>query len=109
IFDEGDERADDQGGPATREPGELVTERLPRARRHDDERVAPRRDALADLTLVRAEARVLEAPGEDLVDGARPHGDGGVDARRRAHTRRALGGGRTLHGLFIGLARWCFV
>jgi hypothetical protein len=60
ILHQRDERTDDQGHSAPSQARELVAERLPRARRHDEKNVAPEGRRFANGFLVGPERRKAE-------------------------------------------------
>ena len=79
-----DERGDHDREPVEREPGQLVAERLARARRHHDERIAPGERRLDGLLLPGAKRLV---PEQALQMCGRVHPGNlaaGVDASPRA-------------------------
>jgi len=73
---ERDERRDDDGQVLGHEAGELVTERLARARGHDHERVASSQRSLARLALAGAEGREAEVLEQRCIE---VHGDDTTD------------------------------
>jgi hypothetical protein len=64
VFHEGDERRDDERQARQDHGGELITERLSGARRHDGENVPAGEHRAHELFLSRPEGRVPEEPGE---------------------------------------------
>jgi len=84
VAHQGHERGDHDREPAEREARQLVAERLARARRHHDERVAPREGRLDGLLLPGPERFV---PEQALQMCGRVHPGtlpAGVDAQPRA-------------------------
>jgi hypothetical protein len=68
VLHQGEEWRDDQGGAAPRQRRQLVAERLPGARRHDDEGVPALGDVLDDGPLAVPEAREAEALAQEQVE-----------------------------------------
>src|SRR5206468_3338702 len=67
VLHEGDERAHDEHGAGEEARGDLEGERLPRARRHDSDAVAPPQHGRDDLLLSRTEVLVAEDAGQDVA------------------------------------------
>ncbi len=71
VFHQGDQRAHHQGHAAAGDPGELVAERLARAGRHHQQRVAALDHRAAHGLLVGAESREAEAALEQIEQAVR--------------------------------------
>ena len=77
ILHQRDQGGDDDGRARLHQRGELEAERLAAARRHHDNRVAPREDALDDLALALAESVEAEILAQRRERGVRGGGGGG--------------------------------
>src|SRR5207249_1108523 len=74
--------------PAREARRDLEGERLPRARRHDADAVAPREDGRDDLLLPRAEVLVAEDAGQDVAGSEAGRERELIDACRIAEMSR---------------------
>ena len=92
VFHEGDEGRDHEGRAAAGEAGELVAERLARARGHDQQHVLALGHRAAHRLLPRPEGLEAERRAQQVVERLRRRGDGpalgGAALARRCARRR---------------------
>jgi hypothetical protein len=94
VLHQRDERRDDDGEVVREQRGKLVAERLARARRHHDERVATRERGLARLALAASEAGESEvlAQGGVEVHGPATVASGPAGSGGPSHARNGRSG-----------------
>src|SRR5205809_5122109 len=88
VLHEGDERAHDEHGAGEEARGDLEGERLPRARRHDADAVAPPQHGRDDLLLSRTAVLVAEDAGQDVAGSRAGRERELIDAGRIAEKSR---------------------